>query len=308
MDRLDELAVFMAIVEEGGLTAAARRLRRSTPSVTRVLAALEARVGARLLERTTRHVSATEAGIALVTRSRSLLADYSTAISDSAAAKVQGLIRVTAPFALGRLYGMKIVKEFVDAYPDVRVDLLLNDRYVDLIQEGIDVAIRVGKLADSSLVARQVGLVRGLIVVGSPEYLAERGTPKKPADLAKHDIIFATMYMRSNEWRFDAEGRSAVVRLTPKISVNDAATQIAAAKAGYGLARVMCYQVTLDVNKGELVRVLKTYEPELQPLQLVTPSADVTPKVRAFLDFAAAALEKLDAVKLGNAQARAKKR
>jgi DNA-binding transcriptional LysR family regulator len=308
MDRLDELAVFMAIVEEGGLTAAARRLRRSTPSITRVLASLEARVGARLLERTTRNVSATEAGVALLAKSRSVLADYSAAISDSSAAKMRGLIRVTAPFALGRIYGMRIVKEFVDAYPDVRIDLSLNDRYVDLVQEGIDVAIRVGKLADSSLVARPVGLVRGLIVVGSPDYLAKHGTPKKPADLAKHDIIFATMYTRSDEWRFDADGRSAVVRLTPKISVNDAATQIAAAKAGYGLARVMCYQVTPDVNKGDLVRVLRNYEPELQPLQLVTPSADVTPKVRAFLDFAAAALEKLDAVKLGNAQARAKKR
>jgi DNA-binding transcriptional LysR family regulator len=308
MDRLNELEVLVAIVDEGGLTAAARRLRRSSASITRVLASLEKRAGTRLLERTTRSVAPTEAGMALVSRARNLLSDYSSAMVDSAEANVRGLIRVTAPFAFGRLYVMTIVKEFVDVYPDTRIDLRLNDQYVDLIQEGIDVAVRVGKLADSTLVSRTIGLLRGLIVVASPDYLTKRGTPKKPADLAKHDIIFATMYTRSNEWRFEAEGRSTVVRLTPKISVNDAATQIAAAKAGYGLARVMCYQVTPDVNKGELARVLRNYEPELQPLQLVTPSANVAPKVRAFLEFAATALEKLDAIKLGNTQAQSRKR
>ena len=307
MDRIDELAVFVAIVEEGGLTAAARRLRRSAPQITRVLASLEKRSGTRLLERTTRHVAPTEAGLALVARARTLLADYAAAMSDTAAAKVRGLIRITAPFAFGRLYVMKVVKEFVEAYPDTRIDLSLNDRYVDLIQEGIDVAIRVGKLVDSSLVARPVGMLRGLIVVGSPEYLEKRGTPKKPADLAKHDIIFGTTYTRSDEWRFGSGGKSTVVRLTPIISVNDAATQIVAAKAGYGLARVMCYQVTPDVNKGELARVLRNFEPDLQPLQLVTPSSSVAPKVRAFLDFAAEKLEKLDAIKLGNAQVQSKK-
>jgi DNA-binding transcriptional LysR family regulator len=218
---------------------------------------------------------------------------------------VRGLIRITAPFALGRMYLMKIVKDFVDVYPDTRIDLLLNDRYVDLIEEGVDVAVRVGLLADSSLVARTVGSLRGLVVVASPAYLAKRGTPERPADLTKHDIIFATMYLRSNEWRFESGGRGTAVRLTPRISVNDAATQISAAQAGYGLARVMCYQVAPEVKSGKLVRVLEAYEPDPQPLQLVTPSSSVTLKVRAFLDYMAAALQKLDAVKKSSSPRRA---
>lgn len=296
MDRIEELIVLVTIVEEGGLAAAARKLRRSPPYISRVLASLEKRSGVRLLERTTRHVAPTEAGIAIATRARTLLADYSATISDNAAVTVRGLVRVTAPRVLGRLYVMKIVKEFVDAYPDTRVDLMLNDRYVDLIQEGVDVAVRVGLLADSTLVARTVGRLQGLVVVGSPAYLKKHGRPEIPADLAKHDIIFATMYARANEWRFERGGKQTVVRLMPRISVNDSATQIAAAKAGYGLARVMCYQIDAEVRKGELVRVLEAYEPDSAPLQLVTQTAHVTPKVRSFLDFAAAALEGLEAV------------
>lgn len=299
MDRIEELMVLVAIVEEGGLAAAARKLRRSPPYISKVLASLEKRSGTRLLERTTRHVAPTEAGIAIANRARTLLADYSATISDSSAVTVRGLIRVTAPRVFGRLYVMKIVKDFVDAYPGTRVDLMLNDRYVDLIQEGVDVAIRVGLLADSTLVARTVGRLQGLIVVGSPAYLKKHGRPEKPADLANHDIIFATMYARANEWRFERDGKQTVVRLSPRISVNDSATQIAAARAGYGLARVMCYQIGVEVKKGELIRVLEAYEPDSVPLQLVTQTAHVTPKVRSFLDFAATALEHLGVAKNG---------
>jgi len=296
MDRLDELAVLVTIVDEGSLAAAARRLRRSSPSITRVLAALEERAGTRLLERTTRHLAPTEAGLALAARARTLLAEYSGAMSDLAAAPVRGMIRVTAPFALGRLHVAKIVNGFLEAYPDTRIDLLLNDRYVDLIEEGVDVAVRVGLLADSSLVARTAGSLRGLVVVGSPAYLEERGTPERPADLAKHDIIFATMHLRPSEWRFGSGGRGTVVRFTPRLSVNDAETQIAAARAGRGLARVMFYHVAADIKAGKLVRVLDGYESEPQPVQLVTPSSRVAPKVRAFLDYAAQALEKLEVI------------
>lgn len=288
--------VLVTIVDEGGLAAAARKLRRSPPYISRVLASLEKRSGTRLFERTTRRVAPTEAGIAIATRARPLLADYSATIGDNSAATVRGLIRVTAPRVFGRLYVMKIVKEFVEAHPEARVDLMLNDRYVDLIQEGVDVAIRVGLLADSTLVARTVGKLPGLIVVGSPAYLAKHGRPEKPADLSKHDIVFATMYARANEWRFERGGRQTVVRLTPRISVNDSATQIAAAKAGYGLARVMCYQIGAELRKGQLVRVLEAYEPDSRPLQLVTQTAHVTPKVRSFLDFSTTAMERLDVV------------
>jgi DNA-binding transcriptional LysR family regulator len=296
MDRLDELAVLVTIVDEGSLAAAARRLRRSSPSITRVLAVLEERAGARLLERTTRDLAPTEAGLALAARTRVLLADYSGAMSDLAGAPVRGLIRVAAPVPFGRLHVSGIVNSFLDAYPDTRIDLLLNDRYVDLIDEGVDVAIRVGTLADSGLVARAVGSMRGLVVVASPEYLARRGVPDRPAALARHDLIFATVHQRPSEWRFGTSARGAVVRFTPKLSVNDVETQIAAARAGRGIARVLSYQVAADMKAGKLVRMLELFEAEPLPVHLVTPSARIAPKVRAFLDHATAALEKLDVI------------
>ena len=209
---------------------------------------------------------------------------------------MRGLIRVAATVPFGRLHVSGIVNSFLEAYPDTRIDLLLNDRYVDLIDEGVDVAIRVGTLADSGLVARTVGSMRGLVVVASPEYLARRGVPERPAALAKHDIIFATVHQRPSEWRFGAGERGAVVRFTPKLSVNDVETQIVAARAGRGLARVLAYQVAADVKSGKLVRVLGTFEPEPQPVHLVTPSSRITPKVRAFLDHATSALERLDVI------------
>jgi DNA-binding transcriptional LysR family regulator len=296
MDRLDELAVLVTIVDEGSLAAAARRLRRSSPSITRVLAALEERAGARLLERTTRHLAPTEAGLALAARARALLSDYSGAMSDLAAAPVRGLIRVAATVPFGRMHVAKIVNSFLEAYPDTRIDLLLNDRYVDLIDEGVDVAVRVGALADSGMVARAVGSMRGLVVVASPAYLKKRGRPDRPADLAKHDIIFATIHGRPNEWRFGAGARGAVVRFTPKLTINDVETQIVAARAGLGFARVLPYQVAAGLKAGKLVRVLESYEPDPQPVHLVTPSARVTLKVRAFIDHAAEALAKLDVI------------
>jgi DNA-binding transcriptional LysR family regulator len=296
MDRLDELAVLVTIVDEGSLAAAARRLRRSSPSMTRVLAALEERAGTRLLERTTRRLAPTEAGLALAARARTLLTEYSGAMSDLAAAPVRGLIRVAASVPFGRMHVSGIVNSFLAAYPDTRVDLMLNDRYVDLIDDGVDVAVRVGVLADSGLVARTVGKMHGVVVVASPAYLKKRGTPQKPADIAKHEIIFATIHQRPNEWRFGTGQRGVVVRFTPKLTINDVETQIGAARAGLGLARVLPYQIGTDLKSGRLVRVLESYEPEPEPVHLVTPSARVAPKVRAFLDHAVAVLSKLDVI------------
>jgi DNA-binding transcriptional LysR family regulator len=295
MDRLDELAVLVTIVDEGSLAAAARRLRRSPPAITRVLAALERRAGARLLERTTRHLAPTEAGRALAARARALLADYSGALTDLASAPICGLIRVAAPVQFGRLHMSGVVSNFLDVYPDTRVDLLLNDRNVDLIDEGVDVALRIGTLPDSGLMARTVGSVRW-IVVASPQYLQKRGVPERPAALAQHDIIFGTTHRRPNEWRFGSRARGAVVRFTPRLSVNEVESQLIAARAGRGLARLLSYQVASDIGAGTLVSVLEAYEPEPLPVQLVTPSPHVAPKVRAFLDTASALLERLDVI------------
>src|ERR1700722_8570674 len=286
MDRLDELAVFVAIVEAGSLVNAARRLRRSPPAVTRALSALEDRIGLRLVERTTRRLAPTEAGSALADRARSLLANYDEAMLGVSRAPVRGVLRITAPVQFGRRHVAPIVSAFLTEYPEVRVELSLNDRNVDLIEEGLDLAVRIGPLADSSLVARQVGSVRR-VVVASPEYLARRGVPLTPPDLTAHDTIFGMARSSAREWRFGPSARGPIVRLSPRLLVDDVEAQLQAAQAGRGIARQLSYQVTEQLAAGSLIRLLQDFEPEPLPVQLVTLSrGHMAPKIRAFLDSA----------------------
>jgi DNA-binding transcriptional LysR family regulator len=296
MDRLDELAVLVAVVDHGSLVAAARRLRRSPPAVTRALSALESRIGARLVERTTRRLSATDAGRALAEESRVLLGAYDGAINGPSPTPVRGLLRVTAPVSFGRRHVALLVTAFLDLFPEIQVELVLHDRNLDLIEERLDVAIRIGRLSDSSLLVRRVGEVRQLIVA-SPEYLARRGIPTKPADLSSHDTIFGTSRQGSLEWRFGSRGRAAVVRLAPRLLVNEIDAQLVAARAGRGIVRVLSYQVVDDLATGALVRLLQEHEPPPLPVQLVTASrVHMPPKVRAFLDHAACQLESLKVI------------
>ena len=214
MDRLDELAVLVAVVDERSLVAAARRLRRSPPAVTRALSALEDRVGARLVERTTRRLSPTEAGRKLADESRALLNAYDHAVAEISPAPIRGLIRITAPVQFGRRHVAPVVTAFLKRFPETQVELVLHDRHLDLIEQGLDLAIRIGALSDSSLLARRIGEVRRLLVA-SPGYLARRGTPTKPADLTDHDTIFSTSVSPVVEWRFGSQERT-VVRLSPR--------------------------------------------------------------------------------------------
>lgn len=293
MDRLDELAVLVAVVDQGSLVAAARRLRRSPPAITRALAALERRVGARLIERTTRRLSATEAGRALAEQSRALLSAYDETVADVSPAPVRGLLRITAPVQFGRRHVAPIVTAFLRKFPESQVELVLHDRYLDLIEEALDVAVRIGALADSSLLVRRVGEVRRL-VVASPDYLARRGTPAKPAELTAHDTIFSTSTWGPLEWRFGSRGRTTVVRLVPRLLANDVEARLAAARAGHGIVRVLSYQVSEDMAAGRLVRLLRGFEPPPLPVQLVAASrAHMPPKIRTFLDLAAEQLGRL---------------
>lgn len=296
MDRLDELAVLVAVVDQGSLVGAARRLRRSPPAVTRALAALEHRVGARLIERTTRRMSATEAGRTLAEESRALLSAYDDAVADISPAPVRGLLRITAPVQFGKHHVAPVATAFLRKFPDTQVELVLHDRSLDLIEESLDVAIRIGALADSSLLVRRVGEVRP-VIVASPEYLARRGAPVIPADLSAHDTIFSTGSSGPLEWRFRSRGRSAAVRLAPRLLVNDVEARLAAARAGQGIARMLSYQVFDDLAAGKLVRLLRSYEPPPLPVQLLTASrAHMAPKIRAFLDLAAGELATLRAI------------
>jgi DNA-binding transcriptional LysR family regulator len=297
MDRLDELTIFVAIIESGSLVSASRRLRRSPPAVTRALSALEDRIGLRLVERTTRRLAPTEAGSALAERARVILADYDEALSGAAEAQVRGVLRITAPVQFGRRHVAPIVSAFLNEYPEVQVELSLNDRNLDLIEEGLDLAVRIGPLADSSLVVRQVGSVRR-VVVASPAYLARRGVPRTPSDLARHDTIFGMARSASREWRFGPSQRGPLVRLAPRLLVDDVEALLQAARAGRGIARVLSYQVWDEVASGSLVRLLGDFEPEPLPVQLVTLSrSHMAPKVRAFLDSAVRVFRDVDVIR-----------
>jgi DNA-binding transcriptional LysR family regulator len=296
MDRLDELAIFVAIVDAGSLIAASRRLRRSPPAVTRALSALEERMGLRLVDRTTRRLAPTEADSTLAERARTLLGDYEEMLVGASQAPVRGVLRITAPVQFGRRHVAPIVSAFLNDYPDVRVELSLNDRNLDLIEEGLDLAVRIGPLADSSLVARQVGSVRR-VVVASPAYLARRGVPRTPTDLASHDTIFGMARSPTREWRFGPPRRGSVVRLSPRLLVDDVDAQLQAAQSGRGIARALSYQVTDELAAGTLVRILQDFEPEPLPVQLVTSSrSHLAPKVRAFLDSAARIFHDIDVI------------
>lgn len=294
MDRLDELAIFVAILDEGSLAAAGRKLRRSPPAVTRALAVLEERVGARLLERTTRRSRPTEAGRRLADHARGVLAGYGEAVREVATGPVRGVLRVTAPLVFGRRHVTPIVASFLDAHPGIRVELVLADRNLHLIDEGLDVAVRIGPLADSSLVVRRVGEVRR-VVVASPSYLAGRPPLRTPGDLARHDVIFTSTASRPGplEWRFGGARRPAV-RLVPRLIVNEVEATLHAVRAGRGIARALSYQVADDLASSTLVRLLPELEPPPLPVQLIVPSArHLSPKARSFVDHAARTLTAL---------------
>jgi DNA-binding transcriptional LysR family regulator len=299
MDRLEELEIFIAILDAGSLAGAARRLRRSPPAVTRSLVALEERIGTRLVERTTRRLAPTEAGKRLAEQARRLLADYTAAVREDAAAPLRGLLRVTAPVVFGRRHVAPVVNSYLDRYPEMQVELMLNNRNLDLIDEGLDVAVRIGRLPDAGLVARRVGEVRR-VLVASNAYLARRGTPQTLAELAQHDIIFTSGLGALPEWRFQHDGQDRVVQLTPRLMVNEVDAVLLAAKAGRGIARMLSYQVADDLAQGDLVRLLPESEAAPLPVQLVVSSArHMAPKLRAFLDHAAVLLEGLAVIRAG---------
>ncbi len=293
MDRLDELEIFIAILDSGSLAGAGRKLRRSPPAVTRALTALESRLGTRLVERTTRQLAPTEAGKRLAEKARRLLMDYDAAVREDAAAPLRGLLRVTAPAVFGRRHVTPVVNSYLDRYPAMQVELVLNDRNLDLIEEGLDVAVRIGPLPDAGMVARRVGEVRRMLVA-SPDYLARRGSPKSLAELARHDVIFSSGVASATEWRFRQGGRDRLVRLTPRLTVNEIEAVLLAVKAGRGLARVLSYQVAEDLASGALLRLLPELEPAPLPVHVVLSSArHMAPKLRAFVDHAVAALGRL---------------
>lgn len=288
MDRLLEFRVFVAVAEAGGFAPAARRLGLSPPSVTRAVAALEQRLGAQLLHRTTRSVRLTEAGERFLDDSRRILADIeeAEAAAGGAYAEPQGRLAVTAPAMFGRLHVAPLVLDFLAQHPGVVVRTFFADRIVHLLDEGFDAAVRIAHLPDSSLTAVRVGAVRR-VLVASPAYLSRRGAPKSVAELAEHDAIGFSQTGARPRWSFGPDGREEA---TPRMQLltNTSEVAIAAAVAGRGLTRVLSYQVAAEVAAARLKVVLRDEEPPPLPVHIVYPSGRRTAaKVRAFVDFAA---------------------
>ncbi|MDN4574241.1 LysR family transcriptional regulator [Pandoraea cepalis] len=296
MDRIDAMKVFVAIVDEGSLAGAARRLGRSAAAVSRAIGYLEAHTGTALLHRTTRSVKLSVAGERYAAACRRILLDLDEAdvIAAGERSAPRGLLTVSAPLAAGETFMREIVDAFIERYPEVVVRLQLSDLPVSLIDEGIDVAMRVAHLPDSSLVATHVGEVRR-IIAASPAYLATHDPIGSPADLSKQQIVSMT-YFGIDSWRFPATGRGSVpqiVQFTPRLVVNSIRAAIASVVAGHGVARMLTYHIVDEMAHGTLRIVLQDYEHPPMPVHVITPQGRLAvPKVRAFVDFAVPRLRK----------------
>ena len=289
MDRLEAMSILLAVVDAGSLSGAARRLGMPLPTVSRKVAELEAHLRARLLHRTTRQLSLTEAGAAYVAACRRILDEVGEAerIATGEYGAPKGELAVTAPIVFGRLHIVPVVAEFLAQYPEIRIKLLLTDRVVHLMEEQIDVALRIGELPDSTLMASRIGTVCP-VVCASPAYLAQRGVPAGPEALAAHDCIGFDVLESRRAWVF-GDGKSTVsVPVIPRLEVNTAEAAIAAATLGVGLIRVLSYQVAEAVGNGALDVILQDHEPAPLPVSLVHKGQTPLPrKLRVFLDFAA---------------------
>ncbi|HSE01130.1 MAG TPA: LysR family transcriptional regulator [Burkholderiales bacterium] len=286
MDKLRAMEAFVNIVEKGSLTAAAEALGTSPPSAVRALAALERVLGARLLNRTTRRIALTDEGRAYYDRARRILADVADAEAAASAKQAvpQGRLAIGAPVMFGRLHAAPLVAEFVDRHPGIKVELLLMDRVVNLVEEGLDATLRIGALADSTLVALEVGRTRR-VVCASPACLKRHGVPRVPADLARRPCIRFTGLV-SGEWEFKVGGKPVRVRVDGPIATNQVDAAIDACVQGLGYGMFLCYQVGAHQRAGRLRYVLEAYEPEPNPVSLVYPQARlVSARLRAFIDW-----------------------
>lgn len=288
MDRLTLMQTFVAVAEAEGFAPAARRLGVSPPVVTRSIVALEEHLGARLLERTTRRVRVTEAGLRYLNDCKRLLTeveDVEAAVT-GAHGKPRGLLGVTASVMFGRLFVGPVLVDFLAKYPDVTARALLVDQVVDLIDEGLDVAVRIAHLTDSTLTAAKVGAVRR-ITCAAPSYLKKQGTPKTPRELADHNCFVFSTERAAPPWDYRHGGRSLSFRPPPKLLVNSSEVGIDAAVAGAGITRALSYMVAGHVQAGRLRVILEDYEIEPLPIHVVYREGRRAPaRVRAFVDFA----------------------
>ena len=286
MDRIDAMQAFVAVADLHGFAPAARKLGLSASGVTRLIAALEDRLGARLLQRTTRSVTLTDIGTRYLERARRILADVEEAEGSAEGERTRpsGRLVVSAPVGFGRLHVSPVMSAYLKRYPEVFGELRLADRIVNLVEDGVDLAVRIGHLPDSSLVARHVGEMRR-IVVASSDYLRQRGEPDTPEAIASHETIQFGAVTASPDWRFVEDGREIRVACTPRFTTNSADAAIQYAEQGGGLTRVLAYQAAQAIQGGRLKIVLAKFEQPPLPIHVVYPTSRLlSAKVRTFID------------------------
>ena len=289
MDRMHEIEVFVAVADAGSFARAGERMRLSPPAVTRAISALESRLGARVFNRTTRRLTITDVGQRFLESARRALSDLDAAEKEAigASATPQGHLTVTASVTFGRIALLPVICDFLTQYPHLKATALLLDRVANLVEEGIDVAVRIGQLPDSSLIAKRIGAVHR-VLVASPRYLARHGTPASPVDLRDHSVIGFTGLLPNRELRFMNDQRLGSVSLKPAFEINDAAAAIKAAELGRGITVALSYMVSDQIRGGRLAPILDAFAPAPEPVHLVYPQARlIAPKIRAFIDFAA---------------------
>lgn len=297
MDRLEAMSLLVAAVDAGSLSAAARKLKMPLATVSRKIADLEARVNARMLIRTTRKLSLTEAGVAYVAAARRILEQVNEAERTAAGefSSPRGELAIAAPIVFGRLHVLPVITDFLAAFPEINVRLSLSDRNVDLVDQHIDVAVRIGPLADSSLVATSVGSVRR-VTCASPAYLARTGVPNAPSDLSRMTCVtFDALASTPPAWNFAAPGtgKDIIAPIHSRLSVNTAEAVIDAVTAGAGVTRVLSYQVAQAVRAGRIALVLREFEQAPLPVHLLHVAERALPlKTRSFVDFTAPRLRK----------------
>jgi len=289
MDRFQCLQVFVTVLEEQSFSGAARRLKMSPPAVTRAVAYLEEHLGVKLLNRTTRHVRATEAGTRYLSDARQILQSMDAA--DNAAqginAEPKGLLGVTAPVFFGRMYVLPSITDYLQRYPKTQVDAVFLDRRVNLLEEGLDVGVRIGELPDSSMRALRIGQVRS-VIVASPEYITAHGEPSRPDELNRHTLIASRAGDFSDSWHFRMDNREVLQRIDPALTVTTIDAAIEASIAGFGITRLLSYQVAEAVQAGQLKLLLEDFGPGTMPVHIIHREGRyASAKVRSFIDLLA---------------------
>ena len=289
MDRLTTLDLFVRIVDAGSFAAGAEQLGLSRALASRAILDLETRLGTRLLNRTTRRLSLTEAGAAFYRRAQRITADVVEAEEEATAlhARPRGLLRVNAPMSFGVLHVAPAMAGYLERYPEVSVDLTLNDRVVDLLEDGTDLAIRIGRLADSSLIARRLAPCR-ILLCAAPSYLATHGTPAHPSDLIRHRCIAYAYGGDRGEWVLTGPEGEVRIRIGARLQINNGDAIQAAIREGYGIARQPDFIAAPDLAAGRMVQILPEWRlPELGIHAVYPPTRTLSAKVRSFVDFLA---------------------